>query len=805
MPTPAPEPVAAFLDSAVAAALPAAIRYSVPAHAALTIDARSTPDLCTTWMPTPAAEPVAAFLNSAVPAALPAAIRYSVPAHAALTIDARSTPDPCTAWMPTPSPEPVAAFLSSAVAPALPAAIRYSVPAHAGLTIDARSTPDLCTAWMPTPAAEPLAAFLSSAFAAPIPATVPTALPALDLAAELEPLPVPDAPTVCTAWMPTPAAEPVAAFLSSASAAPIQTTVPTALPALDVAAELEPLPVPKAPTPCAAWMPTPSPEPVWSFLQSSTAAELWSALPYAAPALDATVAAPHVPAATALREIPNAEPVMAGVWPRLADTLSGQLGDTHTLCLPALTNADLAPKQLSAPAPILVPAQAPAAAAHIQAVPNQAAEAQVAEPLLPAAPFTVPFFTAPQTSHALSMPTNADIAPAVAEPPPVERQAVAPQPIQTVRVTAPVQRHVHHKPAITLAGAVALEYHTQQMRSAPYSRPEWKSVCFEPLAPRLTLRPVLDRLEDVLKPAPAPAGIFRMSAPRRSYNPAVQYAFRAAAAVLIVTTVWLSVSGIKTRRLSAQRADDSSFATPNRVLTAESQAHNPKPGQARGPITWVRQTLANRASLQVADDFQHGMKNWGAQAAAYPAGWQRHPEGYVQTGALAILTPTVKFADYRLEFFGQIESKSMGWAVRAADSKNYHAMKFTVMSRRPPAHHRDGALQRSERQAGPHDPDAAERDGAQQHAPSRSRWTYAAITSSPRSTAKRWTPLSMTRFPPAAWASSATLANAPASIGRASPGMTTGWAMCAPSFPEANRKPPPNFGRPLCPAARPDP
>jgi hypothetical protein len=31
-----------------------------------------------------------------------------------------------------------------------------------------------------------------------------------------------------------------------------------------------------------------------------------------------------------------------------------------------------------------------------------------------------------------------------------------------------------------------------------------------------------------------------------------------------------------------------------------------------------------------------------------------------------------------MEFFGQIESKSVGWAVRAHDPQNYYAMKFTV-------------------------------------------------------------------------------------------------------------------------------
>ena len=51
----------------------------------------------------------------------------------------------------------------------------------------------------------------------------------------------------------------------------------------------------------------------------------------------------------------------------------------------------------------------------------------------------------------------------------------------------------------------------------------------------------------------------------------------------------------------------------------------------------------------------------------------------MNTGALALFRPTLKFNDYRMEFFGQIETKSIGWTVRATDAKNYHAMKLTVV------------------------------------------------------------------------------------------------------------------------------
>jgi len=52
----------------------------------------------------------------------------------------------------------------------------------------------------------------------------------------------------------------------------------------------------------------------------------------------------------------------------------------------------------------------------------------------------------------------------------------------------------------------------------------------------------------------------------------------------------------------------------------------------------------------------------------------------VRLGQLALFQPTSTFTDYRLEFFGQVEDRGMGWAVRARDPRNYYAMKFNVLA-----------------------------------------------------------------------------------------------------------------------------
>jgi hypothetical protein len=51
----------------------------------------------------------------------------------------------------------------------------------------------------------------------------------------------------------------------------------------------------------------------------------------------------------------------------------------------------------------------------------------------------------------------------------------------------------------------------------------------------------------------------------------------------------------------------------------------------------------------------------------------------VRPAAFALFRPSADHRDYRVEFFGQIEQKSMSWAVRAQDPKNYYGMKMKVV------------------------------------------------------------------------------------------------------------------------------
>ncbi|MEI9976845.1 MAG: hypothetical protein WDO73_35225 [Ignavibacteriota bacterium] len=100
--------------------------------------------------------------------------------------------------------------------------------------------------------------------------------------------------------------------------------------------------------------------------------------------------------------------------------------------------------------------------------------------------------------------------------------------------------------------------------------------------------------------------------------------------------------------------------------------------QPGGPISAVRRAIQGRAAVELSDTF-HRMESWGSSAMALPAGWTRHPDGYVHSGQLALYRPTQSFSDYRFEFFGEIEKKGMSWAIRAKDTQNYYGMKMTVI------------------------------------------------------------------------------------------------------------------------------
>ncbi|HXI39979.1 MAG TPA: hypothetical protein VNH83_08370 [Bryobacteraceae bacterium] len=87
--------------------------------------------------------------------------------------------------------------------------------------------------------------------------------------------------------------------------------------------------------------------------------------------------------------------------------------------------------------------------------------------------------------------------------------------------------------------------------------------------------------------------------------------------------------------------------------------------------------IRQRATIEVQDDFRSGLSRWSG-APNWAGSWTYDPTGFARPGRLALLSGSQPMSDYRLEFLAQIEKKAMGWVFRAADTRNYYAMKLVV-------------------------------------------------------------------------------------------------------------------------------
>jgi hypothetical protein len=722
----------AAAPTAFEATAPAAATTETPIESPAAVEA--TPAACTQWMRTLEAEPVFRFVQPVL-SLEPAALSASTVRFAALatlpTLDRSLIPAIAQTVLPVPTAEPVSIFVKAAIETELAAAASAQLPALS-LSVEAMPVPDepmetpaACETLMRAPQAEPVWAFVASVAAAEaVAAPVAIALP--KPVAALEPLSAPLALPIAT--LPP---EPVFSFVQPAAA--LETLVPAiaaALPKLSV--EIEPMePVEELlviPALCGQWMRAPQPEPVFAFVQSAADVTAHAAMAVRAPEVTAlAVAGPHIPTVSRFRNVPQPEPVMAGVWPHVADIPFEPILGAAAIQLPKIAGvlaqpqcepqeavaaaaAEVAetivcasryemPAAVNAP-DFMLPRIAAVAYAGGAAVPQMAGaiSAHAPEPLetlLTASsadqvksatvvrlqPFavaaseglTVPGFDAPR------------LAPPAHQPPAAAAQVTV-YPIATVHIAAPAaaagQRPM---PTVPQPGMLPLEFHAQRVRGEAGCKLEWKSARFAAFPPRFRMRPVWDKAtEQIAQPLPkksSVAEVFEMPEAKPKSSKWVAQAAKIAAGIVVVGTLWYGATTIKMDRVIAVRTDVPSVPAPGASAAAGSAttvARAAKP-ESKGAISRVRETIAKRAAVQVSDNLREGMEAWGAAAKTYPSGWSRSRDGYVNTGALALFNPTKNFTDYRMEFFGQIESKSMGWTVRAKDEKNYQAMKFTVL------------------------------------------------------------------------------------------------------------------------------
>lgn len=107
----------------------------------------------------------------------------------------------------------------------------------------------------------------------------------------------------------------------------------------------------------------------------------------------------------------------------------------------------------------------------------------------------------------------------------------------------------------------------------------------------------------------------------------------------------------------------------------------------RGPIDRVGDAFSSmvrsQAPITMHEDFTKGLKDWTTVAMRSvpkvddPKGFSVAPN-IVHPGSLRIWNRSVSLQNYQLEFKGELERKSLSWAFRAADAKNYYATKIMI-------------------------------------------------------------------------------------------------------------------------------
>jgi hypothetical protein len=576
-------------------------------------------------------------------------------------------PPVCEAWMPVPAGQAAERFLDFAFRDMQPA--RRPAPDHrfAALTIateeeDARDdVPALCDNWMPAPAAQAVERFLNLASATLASPALPVRLPSI------ADLPIPRT-FVRNVAQHAPSLQP---YPAAAYVAPVPDNRPVAsrralaqlrfgLHPIDEVAPANP--VAQSPDP-AGPLPGLQPEPV-EVIAAVRAREVaaLSTLPEIRTPRIACLTAQTLPQARAVAG-PPAMPVE--VMPSAGYIRIAALAMRPKLRHPVLAHFKLATdagEPLATPAPAAAPAafESMPSFPAFQAMPRAAApqilsrafeaELQAAFPM-PRVPLPIPEAVEPRA--AASRPASLD---------PMARIAAQPAGAQPERP----------KPGIPHPGLIPIEFFSQRIASSPVKRVEALETRIAVQPPPFAILPVLTA--PARKNVLSFAEIFGNSPGSQRKN--MTLTGKIAATVMVGLALW---AGTRMANLSQHTEQlRAAVAASERSVTA-AEARDPNAQFGTGTVGKLRRAIAERAATEVTDTFKSGMAAWGAQPKTFAAGWKRHPEGYVSVGDMAVFQPSVKYTDYRMEFYGQIEEKSMSWAVRAHDKKNYYAMKFKVI------------------------------------------------------------------------------------------------------------------------------
>jgi hypothetical protein len=121
----------------------------------------------------------------------------------------------------------------------------------------------------------------------------------------------------------------------------------------------------------------------------------------------------------------------------------------------------------------------------------------------------------------------------------------------------------------------------------------------------------------------------------------------------------------------------SQFPMSGPAVKAVSPLPDANPHQAKGGFgQMIGNLLQSKSSGTLREDFRAGMTNWeGFKSVG--SDWSMEA-GQVRPSSLRVWKQSTSLSNYELEFMGQIERKSIDWAFRASDVRNYYATKLII-------------------------------------------------------------------------------------------------------------------------------
>lgn len=535
--------------------------------------------------------------------------------------------------------------------------------------------PALCDRWLPAGSAEPAERMVVASFAAV------SAFAARHVDPSMNAVPLAGRYVrIVDQFAETPAPEPVATFVTPVlDSRPALRVAPPAqlrfsLHAVeDVAppAKLQPEPVGRP----APEMAVPEAAPVESMPQvPALAVTAIATLPSMRPpalmrlmrplTLAGTVAPPPAVAVESMPRVRTAEPRPVTV--RVA------------LRKPALAHFQMAEEASNALASPVLSAP-PMAVESMPTAPLLVARPVIAPLALMATPLEAPLVTAVPPGIFLETAQ-----PAIVEPVARGRNGALLEPIARVAAQPAGTQPERPKPAIPHPPMFALEYYCQRITNSPKIQLEWREAKIALLQHPFEMRPALQPFAEYAGKSRKllPFEEIFAQAPKEGEPTRVKLSMlgKIAATIMVGVALWggSRMAGVGDHAASIEAR----VASSERAVTAQAEIRrsqmSSKSGD-KGTMAKLRHAIAERAAMEVTDTFTSGMEAWGSGAKGWAPGWQRSPAGYVRTGEMALFQPSLNYTDYHMEFYGQIEDKSMGWVVRAQDKKNYYAMKFKVI------------------------------------------------------------------------------------------------------------------------------